>query len=79
MNELEKCPDCGSPMEWEQRREIGREIRKEEFAMTYLHDPDGYRKLPSVVGRIIGEWHEEKWCSQCQYREKDGRVVRRGS
>jgi hypothetical protein len=77
-DELPKCPDCGAPMSVDERRDIGREIRKEEVAMMYLNDPEGYAALPPVLGRPIGLWHKTETCSRCQYQAHDGQWTRRG-
>lgn len=76
-DDIRKCPDCGATLSWEKTRKTGRAIRKEEFAMTYLDRPDEYAKLPEILGRPVGQWHQTFSCSRCQYREEDGVVTRR--
>lgn len=87
MNELPKCPDCGAPMNVEHDRDIGREVRKEEIAMSYFEAHragdetamEEYRKLPAVVGRMPNTpWVKTETCTQCQYQAVDGHWTRRG-
>lgn len=79
--DTERCPDCGARLNIIEERDIGREIRKEEVALSYIESgrSEEYNKLPQVLGRQIGRSVTTVTCSACPYTTIDGQVTRRAA